>query len=612
MNSVEFLLRVWAAQCQPGDFVCLSVKGSSWKDYSFPYDDNLEHELTQWLENHAARDMYFCPLPFTEPKRRKESVARSAFLWSDIDDGQYSKSEPTVLWESSPGRFQGLWQLPAPVEPDVAAEMSKRMAYYLGADRGGWDLTQVLRIPGTHNLKYPAKPVVTLRHWKDTILRRVPQTTLDRWRASLPKKLLRIIEGPAEQGKRSDMLWYLEHEMCDLGIPIKDVFSILRDSAWNKYRERGDEDERFGAEMEKLRADRSEKGEPTKVESTPLQVTSYDDLMRSEDTEPGWMVEGFWMRNSHGIIAGQPKSFKSTLCMDMLFSVATGLPFLGKPVHQIGPVLVIQNENADWIMKDRLAKLSHKHGMLGNIRNSTKEPRKLIGHWPKGAPVLDDHGHPTGRERPVPIYFINQQSFMLDDADNKQALEELIAQIRPVAINLDPLYLMFGGDVNSAKDLAPVLQWCLYIKQKYKCSVILVHHYGKGGEEKRGGQRMLGSATLHGWIESAWYLDRQEAEGDSEVVSLECEFRGAAGRSVDVAITMSDMGASVMSYMSEVYENPASETDILASLSVKKEGRTLESLHEDVGVHRSKLKKALEKLIQDNKVVRKNHHYVIA
>lgn len=608
MKSVDFLLKVWDAQCQPGEFVCLSVKGNSWKDYSFPYDDNLRHELTQWLENHATRDMYFCPLPFTEPRRVKASVARSSFLWSDIDGGDYSKSPPTILWESSPGRFQGLWRLPGPVEPELAADMSKRMAYYLGADRGGWDLTQVLRIPGTPNLKYPEKPIVTFRYWNTSVLKRVPQSTLDRWRASLPKKLLRIIEGPAEQGKRSDMLWYLEHEMCDLGIPLRDVFSILRDSAWNKYRERGDEDVRFEAEMEKIREARGESGSTTKTESTPLRVVSYDQLMRSEDTEPGWMIEGFWMKNSHGIIAGQPKSFKSTLCMDMLFSVATGHPFLGAAVHQVGPVLVIQNENADWIMKDRLVKLNHKHRMLGSISHTGSRLRIT---WPRGAPVLGDDGKPTGAERPVPIYFINQQSFMLDDADNKQALEGLIADIRPVVINLDPLYLMFGGDVNSAKDLAPVLQWCLYIKQKYHCSVILVHHYGKGGEERRGGQRMLGSATLHGWIESAWYLDRLEAEGGSEVVSLECEFRGAAGRHMDVAITMSDMGTSTR-YDSEVFESTKVEDDVLAALQSSLPGLSLKKCAQGIQVSEAKCLKTMERLMSEGKVKKVGNNYVIS
>ena len=148
MDSIDFLLRIWDAQCEPGDYVCLSAKGKSWHDYPFPYNEHLREELSQWLAQHASRDMYFCPLPFSEPRRTKAAVVRSRFLWGDIDAGNYHKCEPTVLWESSPGRFQGLWALPASVGPEQAAIMSKQVAYYIGGDRGGWDLTQVLRIPG--------------------------------------------------------------------------------------------------------------------------------------------------------------------------------------------------------------------------------------------------------------------------------------------------------------------------------------------------------------------------------------------------------------------------------------------------------------------------------
>jgi RecA-family ATPase len=136
-----------------------------------------------------------------------------------------------------------------------------------------------------------------------------------------------------------------------------------------------------------------------------------------------------------------------------------------------------------------------------------------------------------------------QQGLMLDDAADKEALESLIDQIRPAAIKLDPLYLMFNGDINSAKDLSGVLQWCLYIKQTYNCAVILVHHYAKGKDGVRGGQKMLGSTTLHGWIESAWYLQVQDPEEQKAVITLEREFRGAGlyGK-IDVDIKMGPFG----------------------------------------------------------------------
>src|SRR5690606_41428795 len=66
-----------------------------------------------------------------------------------------------------------------------------------------------------------------------------------------------------------------------------------------------------------------------------------------------------WARRSHGIVAGEPKSFKSTYVMDLAISVASGEPFLGKyPVIESGPVIYVQNENADWILKDRIDRKS--------------------------------------------------------------------------------------------------------------------------------------------------------------------------------------------------------------------------------------------------------------
>jgi hypothetical protein len=600
MNSTEFLLKVWGLQCETGDFVCLSSKGSSWKDFSFPYDGQLGPKLDQWLEVNKLKDMYFCPLPFSAAKRSKELVQRSRVLWSDIDEGNYKKSEPSILWESSPGRFQGLWILPKTVDPETAAQGSKQMAYYLGGDRGGWDLTQVLRIPGTPNNKYDDKPTVTLKHFTNNVLRKIPQSLIDRWRSTIPRKVMQIIEGPASVGKRSDMLWYLEHELCDLGIPIKDVFSILRDTEWNKYRGRDDEDERFDSEMEKIRGDRDEKKSVTRVDSVELKVVDYSQLMSSQISSPGWMVRDFWMKGSHGIIAGEPKSFKSTLGMDMLFAVASDTKFLGQyPVEYGGPILIIQNENAEWIMKDRLEKLAFSRGEVGNVKTSTGGRMRI--EWARNLPML----------------FVNQQSFMLDDAANKAALEDLIDRERPVAIKLDPLYLMFAGDVNSAKDLGPVLQWCLYIKQTYNCAVILVHHYGKGNAEKRGGQRMLGSTTLHGWIESAWYLQTQEPQDGKAVVTIDREFRGAGIYSkLDVTMSMGEVGnthyeTSVGEHKESGEGSDGGEQEIMDVLAQSVDMMAKSAIAKKVGMSKYRVDSLVDALLKDKQLFRKGERYGI-
>lgn len=595
MDSIEFLLSIWSEQCKDGDHVALSAKGDTWRESTFPYGPQLKGSLTDWMDRNKGKDLYFCPLPFTGPKRSKELVARSNYLWSDIDEADYKKSPPTILWRSSPGRHQGLWKVPKTLTSEKAAEGSRNMAYFLGADRGGWDLTQVLRIPGTPNNKYPDKPIVQLIHNDGPVLKKIPQRLIDKWRRTIPPKVLRLLEGPAQIGKRSDMLWHLEHELLDLGIPAKEVFSILRDSDWNKYRGRADEDERFQTELEKIQGDREEKGAITRTENLVLQVETYSELMGKISTSPGWLVEHWWQRASHGIMAGQPKSYKSTIAMDLFFSVASGRPFLGEfNVHFGGPVLIVQNENSDHIMQDRWHKIATSKGEIGKVH---KKDRALQIEW----------------ARDLPIFMVNQTGFTLDNPANLVAIEELIDKIRPVAIQLDPLYLMFSGDVNSAQELNPVLVWCLYIKQTYNCSVMLIHHYNKGAKEgQRSGQRMLGSTTLHGWVESAIYVEVQDPKDGAAVITLDREFRGAGMYSkVDLHLTQGEYGTS--DYSVKIADHQTTEDDledqILIIMGSNSDLMSKSALSKALGVSRRTIDGAVDQMIKNGVVTRRGERY---
>jgi hypothetical protein len=65
---------------------------------------------------------------------------------------------------SSPGREQYWWRLSRPVAPEEGEDLNRRLAYAMGADLSGWDLTQLLRVPGTRNRKYPDAPLVEFAH----------------------------------------------------------------------------------------------------------------------------------------------------------------------------------------------------------------------------------------------------------------------------------------------------------------------------------------------------------------------------------------------------------------------------------------------------------------
>jgi hypothetical protein len=46
-----------------------------------------------------------------------------------------------------------MWELTDLVSPEKAQNLSKRLAYAFGADRGGWNITKCLRVPYTFNHK---------------------------------------------------------------------------------------------------------------------------------------------------------------------------------------------------------------------------------------------------------------------------------------------------------------------------------------------------------------------------------------------------------------------------------------------------------------------------
>lgn len=108
---------------------------------------------------HLTHNVYFGVNLLSKPKRIKENCIAQNLVWGDLDSCRPEKViiPPQCVIESSPHRFQAVWRLSKKVNPLVAQDFAKRIAYTYaedGADVSGWDLTQLLRVPGTYNHKY--------------------------------------------------------------------------------------------------------------------------------------------------------------------------------------------------------------------------------------------------------------------------------------------------------------------------------------------------------------------------------------------------------------------------------------------------------------------------
>lgn len=562
---------------QPPGFIFIAWKERSgkWHDRAFPSVDDAERFIAALQDC----DIYFSPTTYSRDERKKPYVQPSKWLWQDLDavDPRSISPVPTIAWESSPGRYQALWKMDQLHSPAEAEIINKRLAQQVKADHGSWILTKVLRIPGTKNYKYSDIPTGKLL-WRDGPVYS-PQ--------ALPSSVQDLLTMQSPEGRdRSNTLWFMEHELAKAGFTIDEIYAIVKDSIWNKYKGRSDEEQRLMHEIALALKDHK----PKISDLCKLRITRHAEIMGNDESNPGWLIEGWWTRNSHGIVAGEPKSWKSTLAMDAAISIASGKPFLGEfDVKEQGPVIIIQNENAEWIIRERMSAISVHRGLGGVVEPAVDTPH-FSGEWP-----ID-----------LPIYYINNQAFSLTNEAHVELLEKLIQEIKPVLIILDPLYLMFDGDINSAKDLNPSLSLLIGLKHKYNVSIMLIHHWRKSqGSTKRGGQRMLGSTTLHGWVESAWYVQ------SGEEITVEREFRSAqAPREIKMRMSLGDIEDS--QYTVEILDDSEKAQDeILSYLEQHKEAK-ISVIAKDLGLNERLVKRKLEALISAGQVSLEGKRYSLA
>lgn len=598
-ETLQFLNAVWGdEEC----YVDLPAKSRGhWMPHNLLWPDleAARARIESALENRW--DLYFSVATFERLGRRHEDTLPVGWLWADLDtvDPEVLAVQgliPTIAWKSSDARYQALWRLSSDITARQAEQLNKRLTYKIGADKSGWDLTQVLRVPGTRNYKYSEAGHDVRLLWigeeiyKASELReRVKDVeVVDEWaydgegavreRAPLGGRAKSLLRTPPELvvlGERSDRLWELECLLAEAGRSELEIFRLVWPCAWNKFKEDGDrgrdrlrrdirralgkvageaarvveeteereggrEGGREGEEREVTVGDASEVGadEETAPRRGSLFIP-YGEFIVSRFPEPRWLVQDIWTARAHGLIAGEPKTGKSMLATNLALAVASGEPFLGKfRVDTPGPVLIIQEENDPWVVQDRMWRMASSMGLCGSV----------VGEGNGKSGREDEFEMP----RELPIGLLNNHGWELDDEENREMLELEVRARRPMLVILDPLYLMIGErDTDKSRDVVQFLKWLLRLRYKYGCAVVIIHHYRKQKQEAPGttirpGQRIMGSGTFHGWVESAMYCEAMELSDDEMDegvmrLKLEREFRNVGPqRPLEVILRMDE------------------------------------------------------------------------
>lgn len=235
-----------------------------------------------------THNVYFCVNIMSARKRVKANAIPQNLVWADLDACRPDQLEhpPQCVIESSPHRYQAIWRLDHKVDPTIAENYSKRLAYYysdLGVDKSGWDNTQLLRVPDTYNYKYQMDETPSVRLLAKIELA-IPSSTFDllpqpdntngpvpdlalpkvenlpsadmiiyRYQEQLRHRELAAIfaryytEEPVSDW--SGALWRLLLLCFELGMTAEEVYVIAKSAKCNKYERDGRPDSHLWREI---------------------------------------------------------------------------------------------------------------------------------------------------------------------------------------------------------------------------------------------------------------------------------------------------------------------------------------------------------------------------
>lgn len=513
----QLLRWLWSRQAGDYFFLCTKDSGGRWSDYCIAKGDWGRIDEVLEFED---RDIYFCPRGFTEKRRSEEALAPAKCFWSDLDEVKPESLpiKPSVLIQSSPGRYAGLWF----TDFEVDLVLNKSLSYMSGADKSGWDSTQVLRLPGTFNHKphyrkadgsYP-KVKVEYCHYRSIFsvhspeiksilsylaehpeLELVPteadkadfeeieldESSYKALLAKVPTKTrVTLLASSVEGSDRSKVLWRILSELTEAGFNQHEVLSLTINSVWNKRgatpnglrqlrREITKVSRTCGAKSNKslsgeLKAKPSKedpnvyRGKLFEEESEELFTMPMDEVVQEE---ANWLWEPYLVKGEITILDGDPGCGKSFLCQMIAKAIIDGTHLPGDKFKRTpGVVMYLDLENsAARVTKPRL------------VSNGAKN---------------------------LNLFFQEERIVPLNNEYNLNLLDEAMAKLKPQLFVVDTLATYVGSsDLNKTNEVSLVLNNIKALIRKHDCSAILIRHTVK--KSGIGGlQRGMGSNTING------------------------------------------------------------------------------------------------------------------
>ena len=210
-----------------------------------------------------------------------------------------------------------------------------------------------------------------------------------------------------------------------------------------------------------------------------LKLVGLNELLSDDSSPPKPVIDnGVLLDGTLLLLIGPPKSKKTFLTMNLALSIASGSDFSGFKIPKPKKVLYLLAEGGFYPTRDRLKKMA-----------KGKNQNLFVG-FPHYLPINTEDGY--------------------------HSLYNLVKEVNPDVLILDPLIKFHDVDENSASQMSDVLGKIRTMMAELKLSVIIVHHTGKVAS--RGGR---GSSVIVGDYDSCIEI----CKSDNGNVSLKFDMR---------------------------------------------------------------------------------------
>jgi KaiC/GvpD/RAD55 family RecA-like ATPase len=402
-------------------------------------------------------DVYISPAIYKEQRAVKESIKKVQTVWVDFDGTEQIDFKaidiPTLVVQTSyDTKVHCYWRVDENLQGPIE-DVNRRLTYYLDADNGGWDSTQLLRPPGTINHKngLPVKlvslddkphtldyfgiiPKVTAPAAEYVTVDRVIPVGQVLTNNSLPLQLIRMVkkETPVEP-YRSSFLARLANELAEEDLSHLEIVSLLKevDGRIKKYDGRSDQLVRLSQLADY--AIHKHLAEDAVIIYTPHDILNHVDSLE-------WIIPQWLHTTGQLVISSAPGVGKTQLTFQLAYSLATQQRFLGLQAPTRKKVFYFSLE---------MDKSSLKY-ILAHHKNEWVE---------------------------TPYFQI------IDESYNLKKYEDLIFEHNPDVVIVDSMIELFDDENdNPNSEARRVMKWCRKVRRRYGIAIVLIHHNRKATE----------------------------------------------------------------------------------------------------------------------------------